>query len=217
MDATVDTGRDREDRRETRIQAINREIILEAALDVFSVHGFRGSTLDQIAGRARMSKPNLLYYFRRKQDIYRGVLERILADWLAPLEAMDPAGDPIEELRRYITEKLRMSAERPAASRLFANEILAGAPVVSSFLETRLKSLVNEKAKVIRDWVSAGRLAPVDPYHLIFTIWATTQHYADFDLQIRAILGSQVDRPGFREQTAQAVLTIILNGVRRRD
>ena len=217
MNATVDSGRDREDRRETRIQAINREIILEAALDVFSVHGFRGSTLDQIAARAGMSKPNLLYYFRRKQDIYRGVLEHILADWLAPLEAMDPAGDPIEELRRYITEKLRMSSERPAASRLFANEILAGAPVLASFLETRLKSLVNEKARVIRDWVSAGRLAPVDPYHLIFSIWATTQHYADFDLQIRAILGGQVDRPGFREQTAQAVLTIILNGVRPRD
>ena len=164
-----------------------------------------------------MSKPNLLYYFRRKQDIYRALLERMLDDWLAPLEAMDPDGDPIEELRRYITDKLRMSAERPAASRLFANEILAGAPVVGDFLRTRLKALVNEKAAVIRDWVAAGRLAPVDPYHLIFMIWATTQHYADFDLQIRAILGGQVDRPGFREQTAQAVLTVILNGVRPRD
>ncbi|MEX6505398.1 TetR family transcriptional regulator C-terminal domain-containing protein [Jiella sp. M17.18] len=216
MDAKVDTAGDGEDRRETRIQAINREIILEAALEVFSVNGFRGSTVDQIAARAAMSKPNLLYYFRRKQDIYRAVLERTLADWLAPLEAMDASGDPVEELRRYITEKLRMSAEKPAASRLFANEILAGAPVVRPFLETRLKALVTEKAAIIRDWVSEGRLAPVDPYHLIFAIWATTQHYADFDVQIRAILGSQVDRPGFRDQTAQAVLSIVLGGVRPR-
>ncbi|NDV85779.1 TetR family transcriptional regulator [Aurantimonas aggregata] len=200
----------------TRIQSINREIILYAALEVFSIHGFRGSTVDQIAARAAMSKPNLLYYFRRKQDIYRAVLEATLADWLAPLAAISPDGDPVEELRRYITAKLAMSAEKPAASRLFANEILSGAPVVGDFLRTRLKRLVDEKAGIIRDWVSAGRLAPVDPHHLIFMIWATTQHYADFDVQIRAIIGSQVDRPGFREQTAQAVLTLVLNGLKPR-
>lgn len=205
-----------EERQSTRIQALNREIILEAALEVFSIHGFRGSTVDQIAARASMSKPNLLYYFRRKQDIYRAVLESTLADWLAPLAAIDPAGDPVEELRRYITAKLAMSAEKPAASRLFANEVLAGAPVVGDFLRTQLKQLVDEKARVIRAWVSEGRLAPVDPHHLIFMIWATTQHYADFDVQIRAIIGSQVDRPGFREQTAQAVLTLVLNGLKPR-
>ncbi|MCP3055980.1 TetR family transcriptional regulator C-terminal domain-containing protein [Aurantimonas sp. LRZ36] len=198
------------------MQAINREIILEAALEVFSVHGFRGSTVDQIAVRAGMSKPNLLYYFRRKQDIYRAVLERTLRDWLAPLAAIDPAGDPVEELRRYITEKLRMAAEQPAASRLFANEILAGAPVMGGFLETTLKDLVDEKAAIIREWVGRGRLAPVDPHHLIFMIWATTQHYADFDVQIRAVMGDQIDQPGFRGQAAQAVLTLVLNGLKLR-
>ena len=210
-------GSGAEARQPTRIQAINREIILEAALEVFSQHGFRGSTVDQIASRAAMSKPNLLYYFRRKQDIYRALLERTLDDWLTPLAAMDPGGDPIEELRRYISAKLRMSAEKPAASRLFANEILSGAPVVGDFLRTRLKALVDEKAAVIRRWVGEGRLAAVDPHHLIFMIWATTQHYADFDVQIRAVMGTQVDRPDFREQMAQAVLTVVLNGVRPRD
>ncbi|MBP0614459.1 TetR family transcriptional regulator C-terminal domain-containing protein [Jiella mangrovi] len=200
----------------TRIQAINREVILDAALEVFAAHGFRGATVDQIAARAEMSKPNLLYYFRRKPDIYRAVLEHTLSDWLAPLAAIDPNGDPIEELRRYITLKLRMSAEKPAASRLFANEVLAGAPVIGDFLKTRLRELVHEKAGVIGRWVDEGRLAPVDPMHLVFMIWAVTQHYADFDVQVRAVLGSQVAKPGFHEQTAQAVLTIVLNGVRPR-
>ena len=205
------------ERQPTRIQALNREVILEAALDVFSIHGFRGSTVDQIATRAGMSKPNLLYYFRRKQDIYRAVLERTLDSWLAPLAALDPEGDPVEELRRYVTAKLELGARRPEASRLFANEILAGAPSVGDFLKTDLKRLVDEKAAVIRNWVSAGKLAPVDPHHLIFMIWATTQHYADFDVQVRAILGKQVDRQGFREQAAQAVLMLVLNGITPRD
>ncbi|MBB3951467.1 HTH-type transcriptional regulator RutR [Aureimonas jatrophae] len=213
MDATViEDG----ERPPTRIQRENREVILEAALTAFSGHGFRGTTIDEIARRAGMSKTNLLYYFRRKEDVYRAVLERTLDEWLAPLEALNSDGDPVEELRRYITLKLRMSRRTPEASRLFANEILAGAPVIRSALETRLRGLVQEKAAVIRGWVGQRRLAPVDPVHLIFLIWATTQHYADFAPQIRAILGDQVDQPGFDDQAAQAVLTIVLSGIRPR-
>lgn len=200
----------------SRIQETNRKTILDAALEVFSAYGFRGSTLDQIAAKAGMSKPNLLYYFRRKQDIYVQVLEGQLQTWLDPFNAIDPDADPIEELRRYITLKIEMSFTKPEGSRLFLNEILHGAPAIGPFLETTLKKLVNEKAKVIQKWVEEGKLAPIDPHHLIFMIWAMTQHYADFDVQIRAILGSQAGKPGFREQTAQAVLSIILNGIKPR-
>ena len=216
MDAKVDRRSATNEPRTTRIQAINRGTILEAALEVFSQHGFRGSTIDQIATRAGMSKPNLLYYFKRKQDIYAAVLEATLDEWLTPLEDLDPNGDPIEELRRYITRKIELSTIKPEASRLFAGEMLSGAPAIRDFLKTRLRALVHEKAGVIRAWVSQGRLAPVDPFHLLFAIWATTQTYADFDVQIRAILGSEVGAKGFREQSAQAVLTIILNGIRPR-
>lgn len=200
----------------SRIQEANRKVILDAALEVFSTSGFRGATIDEIATRAGMSKPNLLYYFKSKKQIYQEVLEQTLEDWLLPFASIDPAGDPIEELRRYITAKLEISAKRPEASKLFANEILHGAPVIDTFLQTSLRNLVNEKAGVIRQWVSEGKLAPVDPYHLIFMIWAATQHYADFDVQIRAVIGTQAGRPGFTEQAAQAVLSIILNGIRPR-
>ncbi len=200
----------------TRIQEANRGIILDAALEIFSTYGLRGTTIDQIAAKAEMSKPNLLYYFKRKDDIYAAVLEMTLEEWLGPMQAINPDGEPIEELRRYITLKLEMSAKKPAASRFFANEILNGAPHVHGFLKTGLKNLVDKQATVIRGWVGQGRLAPVDPHHLFFVIWATTQHYADFEVQVRAILGGQVDKPGFFEHTAQAILTILLNGVKVR-
>jgi TetR/AcrR family transcriptional regulator len=200
----------------TRIQEVNRGVILDAALEMFSNYGLRGTTIDQIAEKAGMSKPNLLYYFKRKDDIYAAVLEATLDEWLKPMLALDPDGDPVEELRKYITRKLEMSAKKPNASRFFANEILHGAPHVGGFLKTGLKELVDRKSAVIRQWVSQGKLAPIDPPHLFFIIWATTQHYADFDVQVRAVLGSQVDKPGFYEQTAQAVLSVVLNGVRPR-
>lgn len=200
----------------SRIQTENRALIMQAALDVFSTDGYRGATVDRIAERAGMSKTNLLYYYPSKEEIYRSAIEQTVEDWLDPFAAIDPDGDPIEELRRYITIKLEMSDRHPEASRLFANEIQRGAPLVGEFLSTRLKSLVDEKAAVIRTWIDDGKLAPVDPYHLVFTIWATTQHYADFEVQVQAILGGQAKKPGFSEQIAHAVLSILLNGIRPR-
>lgn len=181
-------------RRPTRIQREKTELVLEAALDVFSTYGFRGSTIDQIAAQAGLSKPNLLYYFDGKEAIHSVLIERLMSKWLAPLHEMDDDGDPIEEIRRYIQKKLDMARDHPRESRLFANEILQGAPRVAPLLTGDLKSLVDEKTLILRRWMDAGKLVPCDPYHLIFSIWATTQHYADFDVQVRAVLGSDDDK-----------------------
>jgi TetR/AcrR family transcriptional regulator len=179
---------------QTRIQREKSDRILQAALNIFSTYGFRGSTLDQIAEAAGLSKPNLLYYFDGKEAIHARLLERLLDTWLAPLRAMDPAGEPVEEILGYVRRKLEMAEALPRESRLFANEILQGAPRIHGEIEGPLKTLVDEKAGVIEGWVRAGRLRPVDPHHLIFSIWATTQHYADFDVQVRAVLGSRGHR-----------------------
>ncbi|MFT3689327.1 TetR family transcriptional regulator C-terminal domain-containing protein [Paenirhodobacter sp.] len=177
----------------TRIQRRNTEAILEAALDVFSSQGFRGSTLDQIAQAAGLSKPNLLYYFASKEAIHAELLAGLLDIWLAPLRALDPAGDPQAEIIAYMRRKLEMSRQMPRESRLFANEVLQGAPRINDVLSGNLKALVDEKAAIIAGWVAEGRLAPVDPYHLIFSIWALTQHYADFEVQVRSVLGPERD------------------------
>ena len=201
-------------RRRTRIQIEKRDLILEAALDVFSAHGFRGATVDQIAEAAGMSKPNLLYYFRGKEDIHTTLIKRLLETWLAPLRELDDVGDPISELRSYICRKLEMSRDFPRESRLFANEILQGAPRVKPMLEGELKSLVDDKAEIIRGWIRAGRIARTDPYHLLFAIWATTQHYADFDVQVRAVLGSKGDGEGRFEDAARFLEQLFLDGLK---
>ena len=182
-----------ENRPMTRIQKRNRKVILEAALEVFSANGFRGSTLEQIASAAGLSKPNLLYYYPSKEAIHLELLNGLMDTWLAPLRAMDPNGDPHAEIMRYMRLKLDMSQQMPRESRLFANEILQGVPRIGEGLSGALKALVDEKAAIIRAWAEQGRIAPVDPYHLIFSIWALTQHYADFDVQVRAVLGEGHD------------------------
>ncbi|MDX1785982.1 MAG: TetR family transcriptional regulator C-terminal domain-containing protein [Roseovarius sp.] len=177
----------------SRIQLRNRGRILDAALEVFSKHGFRGATLDQIADEAGLSKPNILYYFDGKEDIHVTLLDQLMDRWLAPLREVDPEGDPLEELMRYVHRKLEMSQEFPRESRLFANEILQGAPRIGPHLKRDLHPLVERTAALIQRWIDAGALAPVDPRHLIFSIWATTQHYADFEAQVGVLMdGTEV-------------------------
>jgi TetR/AcrR family transcriptional regulator len=200
--------------RRTRIQREKREIILEAALEVFSANGFRGSTIDQIAEQAAMSKPNLLYYFRRKEDIHETLMQRLLDTWLQPLRELDDIGDPLSELKAYIRRKLEMARDFPRESRLFANEILQGAPRIMPMLEGELKTLVDEKVAIIEGWMRAGRIARTDPYHLIFSIWATTQHYADFDVQVRAVLGDGRSGEDRFEDAARFLERLFIEGLK---
>lgn len=171
----------------SRIQLRNRKRILEAALEVFSTHGYRGATLDQIADASGLSKPNILYYFAGKQDIHVTLLNGLMDTWLDPLREIDPEGEPLEEILRYARRKVDMSFEFPRESRLFANEVLQGAPRIGPHLETTLKPLVDGTADMIASWIAEGRLASVDARHLIFSIWAVTQHYADFEAQVEVL------------------------------
>ena len=203
----------RADRPLTRIQREKQEIILEAALDVFSVHGFRGATIDQIAEAAGMSKPNLLYYFPRKEEIHKRLIAEMLEIWLAPLKDFSAEGDPVPEIRSYIRRKLEMSRDFPRQSRLFANEVLQGAPRIIEMLAVDLKALVDQKAQILETWMAQGKITRTDPYHLIFSIWATTQHYADFDVQVRAVLGPERGGEGRFEDAARYLENLFLHGL----
>ena len=159
-----------------------------------------------------MPKANLHYYFGSKQDLYRTVLDRTLREWLAPADAIVPTADPRTALESYIRDKMRMSAARPHASRVFANELLHGAQVLGDLLKTTLRDVVIEKAAVIDGWIAAGRMAPVDSTHLFFTIWSATQTYADFDVQICAVMGRESLMHADHERATQHVVSLVLRG-----
>ena len=202
-------------RRLKQIEA-KRTAILDAALGLFSRYGLLGTTVEQIAEDAAVSKTNLFYYFASKEDIYVGVLSRLLDQWLDPLRGLEPDSDPVLGIGEYIRRKILFSRTHPEASRLFCLEIVQGAPLLGPELRTSLKELVDAKTAMIRNWTAQGKLAPVDPHHLIFSIWATTQHYADFAVQIDAVLGTGLDDEEFADQAALNIQRIILDGIRTR-
>ena len=162
---------------------------MDAGLKIFSQFGFRGSTLDQIATESGLSKPNILYYFASKEAIYEALLTQLLAHWLKPVRDINPDGDPIEEILGYAKHKMMMSRLYPRESRLYANEIIQGAPRIKDALKGELREVVSSLVQLMNKWSSAGLIRSVDAHHLIFSIWAMTQHYADFDVQVQAVLG----------------------------
>lgn len=195
-----------------QIRQANESLILEAAERVFAGAGFSGATMAAIAEASGLPKANLHYYFGNKQDLYRAVLARTLSDWLAPTHGITPEADPAVALGDYIRDKMRLSQQRPHASKVFANELLHGAPVLQTLLETELRDLVLEKAAVLDGWVAQGRMAPVNTVHLFFTIWSATQTYADFEVQIASVLGRAALTPKDYAQATEHVVGLILRG-----
>ena len=194
------------------IRQANEARILGAGERVFARAGFNGATMAAIADEAGLPKANLHYYFGAKQDLYRAVLARTLHDWLAPMQAITADAEPLAALATYIRAKMAMSQQRPDASRVYANELLHGAPVVGELLRTELREIVRAKAAVIDGWAAAGRMARVDATQLFFTIWAATQTYADFDVQVRAVLGREVLDEADHARATEHVVTLILRG-----
>lgn len=194
------------------IRKTNEALILSAAESVFARAGFGGATMAAIAQASGLPKANLHYYFGSKDVLYRAVLARILNDWLAPTHGIVAAADPRAALEQYIRAKMALSAQRPDASKVYANEMLHGAPVVNALLATELRQLVREKAAVVQGWINAGRMAPVDAVHLFFTIWAATQTYADFDAQVCAVLGCSTLSAEDHARATEHVVSLLLRG-----
>lgn len=184
--------------------------ILRAAEAEFAERGFEGATTSAIAARAGLPKANLHYYVATKEALYRRVVEGVLAAWLDAARSFDGGATAAEALTRYIESKMDLARERPLGSRIFAREVMRGAPVIRDFLDTTLAEWVRARGAIVEKWIADGQLRPLDPKVLFYMIWATTQHYADFAHQIAALNdGVPLDDEGFAAAKRQVVATLL--------
>ena len=195
-----------------QIRQANELLILAAAEKVFARAGFGGAAMAAIAEASGLPKANLYYYFGSKEDLYRAVLAHILNDWLKPIACITNDAEPRAAIEQYIRAKIALARLRPDGSKVFANELLHGALVVRALLETDLHDLVASKAAVIQSWIDAGRMAKLNGTHLFFTIWAATQTYADFDVQVGAVLGRDELTAKDHDEATEHVVSLILRG-----
>ena len=191
----------------------SERMIMMAAEKVFSEAGFGGATMQLIADVAGLPKANLHYYFPTKEALYRRVVQDIFQVWLKAADIFDQASGPVEGIGAYIDAKMEISRRHPAGSKVWASEVMHGAPVIQDYLETTLEQWTNSRISVIQSWIDRGLMAPIDPRHLLYMVWATTQHYADFGHQIETLnKGEPLTDAQWRAATDN-VKTIILKGI----
>ncbi|RYG91435.1 TetR family transcriptional regulator [Loktanella sp. IMCC34160] len=195
------------------IREENEKLILEAAEKVFAEAGFGGATVQLIADMAGLPKANLHYYFPTKEALYRQVVQNIFHDWLKAADIFDEAPGPIEGLGAYIDAKLEISRRHPAGSKVWASEVMHRAPVIQDYLETTLVEWTDGRMAVIQRWIDAGLMDPIDPRHLLYMLWATTQHYADFGHQIETLNNGRPLSDRQWRDVKESVKTIILKGI----
>jgi len=187
--------------------------IMVAAEKVFAEAGFGGATMQLIADVAGLPKANLHYYFPTKEALYRRVVQDIFQVWLKAADIFDQASGPVEGIGAYIDAKMEISRRHPAGSKVWASEVMHGAPVIQDYLETTLEQWTNGRITVIQSWIDRGLMAPIDPRHLLYMVWATTQHYADFGHQIETLNNSEPLTDAQWQAATDSVKTIILNGI----
>ena len=199
--------------RRIEIRQQNETLILQAAEKVFAEAGFGGATMQLIADMAGLPKANLHYYFPTKEALYRQVVQNIFEIWLQAAGSMDRAPGPVEGIGAYIDAKMEISRRHPDGSKVWASEVMHGAPVIQDYLETTLRDWTTGRATLIQRWIDEGKMAPVNPEHLLYMLWATTQHYADFGHQIETLNGGKPLTESQWRAAKESVKTMILRGI----
>ncbi len=199
--------------RRIEIRQQNETLILQAAEKVFAEAGFGGATMQLIADMAGLPKANLHYYFPTKEALYRRVVQNIFEIWLHAAGSMDRAPGPVEGIGAYIDAKMEISRRHPYGSKVWASEVMHGAPVIQDYLETTLRDWTTGRAALIQRWIDEGKMAPVNPEHLLYMLWATTQHYADFGHQIETLNGGKPLSDAQWRAAKESVKTMILRGI----
>ncbi|GHE82854.1 TetR/AcrR family transcriptional regulator [Thalassotalea profundi] len=193
-----------------RVRKKNQSLILKAASQDFLAYGFKGASIKSIAERAGIPRANVHYYYKNKEAIYTDILSEIVELWDSSI--LTSNNEPAKVLGDYIYAKVMYSHTNPEASRIFASEFIHGAPRLQSYLNTHFKKWIDDVKGTIQGWIDQGKMDDIDPLFLLFTIWGSTQHYADFEPQVTAAMGKDTLTDADFENIAKTLTYIILKG-----
>jgi TetR/AcrR family transcriptional regulator len=199
------------------IRAENEGRILKSAERVFARHGFRGSSMQMISDDASIPKANIHYYFSSKEKLYRRVVERIFTVWLEAADSFETSQNPREALYNYIREKMEISRLHPDGSKVWANEVIHGAPIIHDFLTSALEDWTNSRIAAMHGWIEEGKIRDIEPRWILYMIWATTQHYADFTHQIETLNNGKALSIDQWKQATDSVFHTIWAGLKPED
>lgn len=196
----------------TKARRGNLQQILSAAEDMFAKNGYKGTTVSSIAKAVGLPKANVLYYFKSKEKLYQEVMNQLLSLWMQHMNEITADSHPKDALPKYINNKIQQSQTHPNASRIFAAEVLHGAHFLRASLQAELRDQFEQTCQVFQAWIDKKWIDPINPEHLLFMLWSSTQAYADHGLQISILMKKEQLTEADFEQGIQAITQVILKG-----
>ncbi len=198
--------------KKAQLREINTRKIISHAETLFAEKGYNGTSTQEVADSAGLPKSNVHYYFNTKQELYTAVLQDILADWMHDADIFQESDDPEFALRAYIRKKMEHSFTRPNGSKVWAMEIIQGGPIFGKEIKSTLIEWDEKIVQCLQNWIDAGKIRNTNPQILLNLIWATTQHYADFEYQVIALNNGKKLSKKNKETTIESVCDIIVAG-----
>jgi TetR/AcrR family transcriptional regulator len=167
--------------------AATADRILAEARGEFAEHGFAAARLQDIAERAGLTHPTLLYHFGSKERLYEAVIEQAVHDWA-------------DTTRRAISTGLRgfdqVAALLEAAFEFFAGhhdlvvivrrEALEGGGRLEWAIADHMRPFLDDAIAFLSREVEAGRLRPHDPAELMQLCYgALLTYFSDARFRVR--------------------------------
>lgn len=141
--------------RETRM-----EEMLQVAARVFAANGYHGTSMDDIASQADISKPLLYRYFGSKDGLYIALIERAGEHLLSSVSAIPFDGEPLERAERGVNAILNFIERYRDFWRVLFNEgLMASRPVAQHVTVLRSRMIDSSSrtfAQIIGDPSEAG-------------------------------------------------------------
>ena len=138
--------------------------ILDAAEDLFAEKGYSATSLGDVADRVGIRSPSLYNHFKNKEALYRAVLERLLADFAAPMEELDSAPVTYERVFEWLETMVRQHHANPNLARLLQHAALSGGPHTNELIDRLFRPMFQSGAKIEGDEISIFGDAGLQPW-----------------------------------------------------
>jgi TetR/AcrR family transcriptional regulator len=184
--------------------------LLEAARAVFAEHGFHGARLQDVAGRAGVRHPTLLYHYGSKEGLYAAVIEAAFADWARSTEEAISVGlEGFPQVAAVVDAGFRFFAEHEDFVRIVRHEALAGGGRLEDAMATFLRPFLDEAVTFLDGEITAGRLRPHDPRELMQLCYGSLMTYVS-DARFRAkLLGEDPLAPASLQRHRDALVELL--------
>jgi AcrR family transcriptional regulator len=190
-----------------------RQRIVEAAVDLFSRKGFRGTTTREIAEAADISEAMIFKHFATKRELYSAIIEvkSETEELLAGAAKASEAKDDARVLRSVGLKMMEQTERDPSLMRLLLFSALEGHELSEIFFESRVRRLHEFLSSYIRKRIEDGRFRSVDALVVARGFIGMIVHY----LLIHELFGVKRSPRSSPEEVVELFVSIFLKGIER--